>query len=174
MPELLKKIQIQILIRVVSKSSNQKIKWVIFQPAKQALNIFALYTMQAIQVSNDIEALKKSLYQNAYQIGKLCKRLLHVSDTDLLRELIVVLYQNIGIRLQWIDMHHFAVSECYFSKYYSADICHVMSNMDAGIISGLLNMNYLQFSQRITEGKPMCKACIGFCEVCSQGGMYDT
>jgi hypothetical protein len=67
------------------------------------------------------------------------------------------LYRAIGIDFEGrggsVVMH-----TCYFSRFYDAEICRVMSSLDEGIAAGLSGGGKLIFAQRITEGKPTCEA----------------
>ena len=50
------------------------------------------------------------------------------------------------------------INRCYFSRFFSSEVCRLMSAMDAGLFAGLSNGGVLTFSCRITEGQPCCRA----------------
>ncbi len=50
------------------------------------------------------------------------------------------------------------ISRCYFSSFYSPEVCQVMSAMDRGLLAGLAGGGELVFIERITEGQPCCRA----------------
>src|SRR4029450_2296143 len=62
-----------------------------------------------------------------------------------------------------IDLHgtrhgEITVRRCAFSDVYSAEVCRLVSALDAGLLAGLSGGDRLEFSQRITEGAPTCLA----------------
>ena len=50
------------------------------------------------------------------------------------------------------------ISRCYFSSFYTPEVCRVMSAMDRGLLAGLAGGGELVFIERITEGRPCCRA----------------
>ena len=82
-------------------------------------------------------------------------------STDLLgdvMELGQICYRAIGVEMQGDAEGNVTVNGCYFSQFYSGPVCDVISALDDGIFSGLLGGGRLAFSERITEGRPYCRA----------------
>jgi hypothetical protein len=50
------------------------------------------------------------------------------------------------------------IARCYFSSYYSPQVCRLMSAMDQGLFAGLSGGGRLIFMTRITEGYDHCQA----------------
>jgi hypothetical protein len=69
-----------------------------------------------------------------------------------------VLYRILDIDLQGDARGEVVISRCYFSRFYSAEVCRLMSAMDRGLFAGLSNGGELTFSSRITQGQPCCRA----------------
>jgi hypothetical protein len=54
------------------------------------------------------------------------------------------------------------VRRCSFSRRYSAEVCRLMSRLDAGVLAGLAGGGELAFSERLTEGSDRCRARFTF------------
>ena len=52
------------------------------------------------------------------------------------------------------------VNRCDLSKYYSHEVCIILSAADEGVVHGLNENMNMQFKKRITEGASECTACI--------------
>jgi hypothetical protein len=52
------------------------------------------------------------------------------------------------------------VSRCLFADYYTEPVCRVIAALDEGIAAGLFDGASLEFTQRLTEGKPCCRAVL--------------
>ena len=69
-----------------------------------------------------------------------------------------VLYRLLDIEFQGDEVGDVVVSRCYFSRFYSGQVCQVMSAVDRGLFAGLSDGRQLLFSARITEGQGRCRA----------------
>jgi hypothetical protein len=69
-----------------------------------------------------------------------------------------VLYRMLDIDFRGDARGDVVISRCYFSSFYSGQVCGVMSAMDWGLLAGLANGGELAFSSRITEGESFCRA----------------
>ncbi len=69
-----------------------------------------------------------------------------------------ILYRALKIDFRGISSGEIEISRCYFSQFYSPQICELISSLDEGILAGLAGDGRLTFSQRITEGRDCCKA----------------
>lgn len=117
--------------------------------------------------------VKEQLYRNAAELGATLRHRLGVREA---REAVLVLrllYRQIGIEIggRVMDAASTAgqadirVSRCFFAGYYRPSTCRVMSALDAGVVDGLFGGASLEFSQRITDGSPCCRAAIRTREV---------
>jgi hypothetical protein len=85
-------------------------------------------------------------------------RLLGIHSVDDVMALGRLLYSLLDIEFQGSSSGEIMISRCYFSGYYSPEVCRVMSAMDHGLLAGLAGGGKLVFSQRITEGHACCRA----------------
>ena len=114
-----------------------------------------------------IDAVEEKLYQYSFLLGQDLRKSLHIMTQEQTFEALGIIYKMIGI-----DFHiggpagsescgpdEFTVKECFFSRYYSAEVCGLISSLDRGLAAGLIGRSRLDFTQRITEG---CGCCSGF------------
>jgi hypothetical protein len=69
-----------------------------------------------------------------------------------------MVYGLLDIDLRGTRDGRITVRRCAFSDVYSAEICRLISALDAGLLAGLSGGDRLEFTQRITEGAPCCLA----------------
>lgn len=106
-----------------------------------------------------LEQLSGRLYQDAYRLGSIIRRVTGFRERGDLDRLIFYLYRNIDIDMSGSTDSELLVSDCYFSNYYTPEQCRMMSNVDSGIIAGICGGGRLEFTERITEGCGRCRAC---------------
>ena len=105
---------------------------------------------------------RSGLYRNAYRLGRTPGWLLRVPQRRRRHGARPLSLRHPGHRLprqrqrQWHG--EITISRCYFSSFYSPEVCRVMSAMDRGLLAGLAGGGELVFIQRITEGQPCCRA----------------
>jgi hypothetical protein len=68
------------------------------------------------------------------------------------------LYGILDIEFHGNRSGEITIGRCYFSDFYSPQACEVMSAMDRGLLAGLAGGGDLVFTERITEGRPCCRA----------------
>ena len=71
-----------------------------------------------------------------------------------------LVYAAIRIDFRGTELGDVTVNRCFFSSFYSAQVCQVISSLDAGLLAGLTGGAQLTFSERITEGADRCRACL--------------
>lgn len=129
---------------------------------EQCLRAYAQFT--ADQAENwlarkrDLSVLQERLYENAYGLGRLPGRLLRVHTVGDVMVLGRFLYSILDIDFAGIDSGEICIASCYFSKFYTPQVCQLMSAMDRGLLAGLAGGGELAFGERITEGRPCCHA----------------
>lgn len=106
----------------------------------------------------EVEALEQRLYWNAVEMGQQHSKWLRPGTVQDVMDIGRVLYRILDIDLQGDARGEVVISRCYFSRFYSAEVCRLMSAMDRGLFAGLSNGGELTFSSRITEGQPCCRA----------------
>ncbi len=126
---------------------------------------FAVYTARAaerlIRRRADTKVVQQRLYASAFQLGAGLREKFKIKKRADVLVLLPVIYRILGIDLA-IDDKKIIVKNCFFSRYYSEEICRIISALDKGIIAGLTGGGRLEFTQRITGGMPCCIAEISF------------
>ncbi|RPJ37818.1 MAG: hypothetical protein EHM21_17725 [Chloroflexi bacterium] len=126
------------------------------------LRAYALFTReqaeQALQSGRDIQVIKTHLYRSAYPLGAMLRDRFGVDSMAEVMALGQVLYQAIGVDITGDAEGNVTVSRCYFSQFYSAPVCDLISALDDGVFSGLSGGGRLAFSERITSGSPAARA----------------
>lgn len=127
---------------------------------QDCLREYALFTREqaarCLQKEENLEEIKQRLYENAFFFGRDLRKgypLLHRRKPA---EVMKLCYQLIGIDFQYNGRGEFTIKHCFFSSYYTAEVCTLISSLDEGLAAGLTGRK-LSFSQRITEGYPCCK-----------------
>ncbi len=108
--------------------------------------------------AHQTEAVQERLYRNAFEMARLHIKGLRLTTMQDVIATGRVLYRILEIDLQGNVQGDILIRECYFSRFYSPEICQLMSAMDRGLFAGLSNGGVLTFSGRITEGQPYCRA----------------
>jgi hypothetical protein len=128
----------------------------------QCLLAYARFTTdraeEALREGDDLPGLEARLYRNAYRLGRLPGRLLRVRQVDDAMTLGRFLYGLLDIDFAGSGDGEITIGRCYFSSFYSPEVCRVMSAMDRGLLAGLTGGGKLAFDQRITEGQACCRA----------------
>jgi len=131
-------------------------------PAPELLKTYAQFTAEeavnAIKHGNDPDILHQGLYQMAYGLGSRLRRWLRPQDEQDCLALVILLYRNIGIQIEEEAAETFCVRKCYFSAFYTPEVCSVISAVDQGIFAGIYQGGRLTFQERITEGCDVCRA----------------
>jgi hypothetical protein len=113
---------------------------------------------QRLRDGREVEAVAQRLYRNAVEMGRLHSKWLRPGTLQDVMDIGRVLYRILDIDLQGDVRGEVVINRCYFSRFYSAEVCRLMSAMDRGLFAGLSNGGELTFSSRITEGQPCCRA----------------
>ena len=111
---------------------------------------------QALRCGGDLSELRERLYRHAYRLGRIPGWLLGIRSVDDVMALGRLLYGILDIEFNGSGNGEITISRCYFSRFYSPEVCRVMSAMDRGLLAGLAGAGDLVFIQRITEGQPCC------------------
>ncbi len=129
---------------------------------QELLDTYARFTAdaarRAIDSGQDMKQLHHRLYCMARQLGTQLRRWLKPENDQECQDIIALLYRNIGINIKESSPGKFTVQKCYFSTFYTPDICAVISAIDQGIFAGIYGRGRLTFRERITEGRNTCKA----------------
>lgn len=130
----------------------------------ECLSKYASFTKEQaesyLQSERSIEEVKHRLFQNSSLFGQNFRKVLHIATLEEAVTALKVIYKLIGIDFQCDSKGEFIIKQCFFSKYYSGEICKLISSLDEGLAAGLSGGGKLCFHQRITEGDICCKGYI--------------
>ena len=130
---------------------------------EQCLQEYALFTKnnaEKIIRQGTVKRVKAELYDSAELIGQRLKQQLKLktfTDFSLACE---ITYKAIAIECRVGPGGDVRIPRCYFSPFYTGEVCQLISSLDEGLIAGLSGGMKLEFSERITEGSECCKAFI--------------
>lgn len=156
-PGWVRAIQSQVLLNISARGFGMRRRPIRLRTEEQALREYAAFTIASMMRD---EADPAQLYREAYRAGRRIRRLSGLTEKEDLERLVFYLYKNIRITMTGGLPGQITVADCYFSQYYTPVQCAVMSNVDAGIITGICGGETLVFSERITEGCGRCRACL--------------
>jgi hypothetical protein len=106
----------------------------------------------------DTEAVKARLYQNACDFGRRVGRGFRLNSMTQVMKAARLLYHLIGIGFRGNAAGEIIIDKCYFSSFYSPQVCGLISSLDEGLLAGLAGEGRLSFVRRITEGADYCRA----------------
>lgn len=129
---------------------------------QQSLPKYAEFTRaeaeKIIQQNQKALAIREKLFQEALELGSYLRKKFFIKTTDEALQFARILYRQIEIDFHDEGNGKIKVSHCYFSMYYSRQVCELISGLDEGIIAGLCGGGNLKFQQRITDGSTCCQA----------------
>lgn len=130
--------------------------------ADEALTAFREFTaacMQAALADEQVAATyRKRLGAGGLALGSRLRTTLRVRPTSAFA-FAQFLYRGIGIELTSDGEGALRFGSCSFAQRYSPQCCWFMSAFDEGFLRGLLATDArLEFSCRLTEGAPCCRA----------------
>ena len=129
---------------------------------RDSLQLYAQFTQSQvaamIRAGDDLTAVEQRLYEHAQQLGQQYARLLHIRNQAEMMVVGRLLYAMLAIDFQSNAAGEVTIRRCYFSDFYTAEVCRVMSAVDRGLFAGLSENGQLRFSARLTEGAPCCLA----------------
>jgi hypothetical protein len=161
MPEFIKKKKLNELFFLTADAFQSKPSEFRGSSFKNSLYEYALFTkdqtVSYFHSGHPLEEVKCRLYQNSCIFGKKLRRSLHVVTWEEAVLALKTIYKLIGIDFQCDSQGEFKIKQCFFSKYYSGEVCRLISSMDEGLAAGLSAGGRLSFNQRTTEGYNCCK-----------------
>ncbi len=125
------------------------------------LNLFARFTqeqaLKSIQQGRELK-VQSRLFQNAYRTGRQFKTDVNIKTPEEIMEMGRLIYKSLKIDFRGEPRGNIVIKRCFFSSFYSSNICRLISSLDEGLLTGLCGGGRLTFSQRITEGNDCCRA----------------
>jgi translation initiation factor 2 beta subunit (eIF-2beta)/eIF-5 len=167
-PSFMKKQKLAELVSLTAQAFGSQIPDLKNHNYEACLQQYALFTRAETEriIDDPIkrESIKKQLFKNAYQLGVKLRRDFRIKSIDESLTLSRILYRLIEIDFQSNFNGKIIIKKCFFSNWYTAEICDFISALDEGILTGISGGGKLSFSQRITDGKDCCKAHFTFKE----------
>jgi len=164
MPEFLKKKRLKELFCLTADAFDTEMPALRGLTFRECLWKYAFFSKEqaelCLQCGCHLEEVKSRLYHNSFLFGEKLRKSLHVKTWDESVEVLKTFYQFIGIDFEHNGNKAFVIRQCSFSKYYSAEVCALISSMDEGLAAGLSNGGRLCFTQRITDGSHCCKGVL--------------
>ena len=112
----------------------------------------------ALQDGRDLPALQDRMERGTRALGARLRSGLRLRTPEDARAAARVVYGLLEIDFHGTGHGEITVRRCPFSEVYSAEVCQLISALDAGLLAGLSGGGRLEFTQRITEGAPWCLA----------------
>jgi len=161
LPEFIKKKKLNELSRLTADAFQIELPELRGLSFTECLSQYALFTKEQAesywQSGHPPEEVKRRLYQNACIFGKSLRKSLHIATWEEAVTALEAIYKLIGIDFQYDGQGEIIIKQCFFSKFYSAKVCELISSLDEGLAAGLSGGGRLCFHQRITEGGRCCK-----------------
>jgi hypothetical protein len=110
----------------------------------------------------DLETVRRRLFDEAERLGREIRAELRVSTPREVMTAALLLYRELDIHFEGDDEGRIVMQRCFFSRVYSAEVCRLISRLDAGLLAGLAGGGVLEFSERLTEGAGCCRARFTF------------
>ena len=114
--------------------------------------------------------VRNRLYKSAVATGLRVKDELKIKNYDDVIVASRIFYRILGIEFSGDTDGNITISKCFFSRYFSAENCGLISALDEGVAQGLSGGS-LKFTQRITEKKDCCKAKMIFKQEAGRTGL---
>lgn len=131
----------------------------------EVLAMYGAFTSDQVNAflarGEDMTPVCARLHQNALCLGGQLRRQLRIRSPHEASIALQLLYRQIGIQLTAELPGAIRVARCFFSQYYSPQVCEVVSSFDAGLVAGLCGGGVLSFTHRISEGASCCTAVFG-------------
>lgn len=160
-PEFIKKKKLNELFRLTADAFQSDLPELQGFSFTECLSKYAIFTKgQAesyLQSGRSPEEVKHRLYQNSYIFGKNLRKSFHIVTWKESVMALKVIYKFIGIDFHYNMQNEFIIKQCFFTKYYSREVCKLISSLDSGLAAGLSGGGKLSFNQSITEGNNCCK-----------------
>jgi hypothetical protein len=160
-PRFLQKRQLEMLFEATAEAFRVTVPSTAGLSYDGCLRLYARFTREqaaeSIQQGHQLE-VQSRLFQNASRIGQQIKREFQIHTLEETLRMSEVVYRILRIDFRGDPQGNIVVRRCFFSAYYSRDVCSLVSSLDAGLLAGLSGGGKLSFSQRITEGHDNCRA----------------
>lgn len=157
---MIRKIELQILFNVTASVFQKNRVNIMRLKRRDGLRVYAAATATWIKHCSD-ESTRERMFEKMYELGELARKIFGVKTQRGAFRCITDLYRTIGIDVRFKskgETYIMEVSRCFFSKYYTPQMCDFISAMDRGLVCGVSQKRDLKFVKRITEGEACCIA----------------
>jgi hypothetical protein len=128
----------------------------------QCLTEYARFTKAVVDRSIDnlhnLGIARQELCHRSFDLGNTIRKTFAVTSTKDVMTACRVIYRCLGIDFRGTVKGGITICDCFFSNYYSEQVCGVISCLDKGLVAGLSGGGKLSFTQKITEGMDCCRA----------------
>jgi hypothetical protein len=107
------------------------------------------------------EKVRQRLYNNAFALGSELRKRYQIKTLCDALQMGRIIYKALKIDFRGDGASGIVIRRCFFSSYYTAEVCALISALDEGMMAGLSSGMKLRFIQRITDGNECCTACLG-------------
>ena len=164
LPAFIKKKKVKELLELTAESFQSDLPDIKNLSYNDCLIAYAQFSKtkaeEVTKFDNNAEAVKKRLYLNAFQMGeKLRKDFRIKTQADVIR-LSKILYKILKIDFNGNLSGEVIIKRCFFSQFYTPEVCGIISSIDEGLAAGLSAGGRLVFKNRITEGRNCCHATL--------------
>lgn len=164
-PAWMRKAEVAALMKVFADAFDVDPPVVDGLSADEALTAFREFTFAcmdaALQRGDMAEEYRMRLGAGAHELGRAVRRAVPVRASQVAR-LVRFFYRGIGIELAGELPGNLTFGPCSFAQRYTPRACWLMSAFDEGFMRGVAGTEgNLEFSCRLTEGAPCCRARFG-------------
>ncbi len=132
------------------------------------LEAYAFFTQQAAEQAlardPELEAVRLRLFRDASDLGRALRQRFRLRSKEDVLKMSRIIYKILGISFEGRPDGEVVIRSCYFSRFYTGDVCRLISALDQGAAAGLSGGGRLEFAQRITDGHGCCRASFLFKE----------
>lgn len=164
-PAWVRKVEVAVIMGVFAKAFDVEPPSLEALSADEALHVFREFTAACMEAAladeRFAEMRRERLREGGLALGSQLRETLHVSPASSW-QFTRFAYRGIGIDLTGDRAGSLQFGPCAFAGRYTPQDCWFMSAFDEGFICGVTGSEGpLEFSCRLTEGAPCCRARIG-------------
>lgn len=171
LPEFIKIKKLKDLFSLTADAFQCKVPEIYGLSYDEFLIKYALFTKEQAEKSilggECLDELKSRLYENSYVYGQKLRKNLHIKNRKDAVKALHTAYKLIGIdfHCECYNDGCFRIDKCFFSNYYSKEVCKLISSLDEGLAAGLAYGIRLCFTHRITEGDSCCEGWLKLSDI---------
>jgi hypothetical protein len=107
-----------------------------------------------------VAAAKKRLRRSTAGLGTAVRRRLGLRKPTEAFDAWKLLYGQLGIEVGGGPRGQVTITRCFFADFYDESVCGVVEALDDGLANGLFDGASLIFAERLTGGRPCCRAIL--------------